>query len=297
MLLLTNQSFDLHSSLFSGQAFRWRTEGDWCQGVVFSNVVRLRHVEAGVEFHCTPNDEAELEPLIRDYLGLDRDIEDVYTSISTDDRLAAIIDRYRGMRILRQDPWECLITFLLAQASNIPRITRNVEDICTTLGRRIATSAVKPPEATSIDCIEIFKAHAFPTPSELAGAGVDALWDLRLGYRARYIDSAARAVDSGNLDLMALREQHYWAALETLMSLDGVGDKVANCVLLFSLDKPEAFPVDVWIGRALHEWYLKDKGQKLRRSKMRLWARDYFGPYAGYANHYLFHDRRLRGHS
>ena len=121
------------------------------------------------------------------------------------------------------------------------------------------------------------------------------LRDLRLGYRAEYIVSAARAVADGKLDLMALREDSYEAALETLLSLDGVGDKVANCILLFSLDKLEAFPVDVWIERALQEWYLDGAGQKLSRKNMRLWARDYFGPYAGYANHYLFHDRRLQG--
>ena len=287
MLLPIDQPFDLHSTLLSGQAFRWRADGDWCEGVVFNNIVRLRNVDGGVEVHSAPDDEAALEPLIRDYLGLDRDMEHVYASISLDDRLAASIKRYKGMRILRQDPWECLVSFLLAQASNIPRITKNVEDICKTFGRAIEGSGRPEP----------VEGHAFPTPSELARASVDELWDLRLGYRARYIASAARAVDSGTVDLMALREDPYDAALETLTSLEGVGDKVANCVMLFSLDKLEAFPVDVWIERALQEWYLNGKGQKLTRPKMRLWARDYFGPYAGYANHYLFHDRRLQGRS
>ncbi len=295
MLLPIHQPFDLHSTLFSGQAFRWRPNGDWSEGIVFNNVVRLRHVEGGIEFLSAPDDEAALESLIRDYLGLDRDIEGVYGSLELDDRLTASIARYKGMRILRQDPWECLVSFLMAQASNIPRITKNVEDICKTFGRPIEVSARAEPFGGAQDRPVEARPHGFPTPSELARATVDALWDLRLGYRARFISAAAQAVDSGKVDLMALREDPYEAALDTLMSLDGVGDKVANCVLLFSLDKMEAFPVDVWIERALQEWYLNGKGQKLTRPKMRLWAHDYFGVYAGYANHYLFHDRRLQG--
>ena len=100
-------------------------------------------------------------------------------------------------------------------------------------------------------------------------------------------------VASGKVDLMPLLENSYEVALETLTSLAGVGDKVANCVLLFSLDKSEAFPVDVWIERALQDWYLD--GTKMSRKNMRPWASNHFGTYAGYANHYLFHDRRLKG--
>ena len=99
------------------------------------------------------------------------------------------------------------------------------------------------------------------------------------------------------MDLFALREASYDDALDALALLPGVGDKVANCVLLFSLDRLEAFPVDVWIQRAVHEWYLVGAGKKRSSKDMRLWAQDYFGPYAGYANQYLFHRRRLQGKS
>ena len=116
--------------------------------------------------------------------------------------------------------------------------------------------------------------------------------DLGLGYRASYLVSTARMVAEGAIDLMALREASYEEALEALTVLDGVGDKVANCVLLLSLDKPEAFPVDTHVDQRLREWYVG--GTRLNRIKMRIWAQEYFGPHAGYANHYLFHDRRIQ---
>ena len=281
MFVPVRQPFDLRSTLHSGQAFRWRWDGRWHSGVVFGNIVKLRQDGGALELRCTPDDEEALWPLVEDYLGIGADLELIYSSIATDDRLRAAISRYRGMRVLRQDPWECLISFICSSASNIPRIRRNVESICATFGRPVGAGE----DVRS----------AFPTPGELAEADEEALRALGLGYRAGYIEATATAIADGDVDLMTLREEPYQHALDTLTGLDGVGDKVANCVLLFSLDKPEAFPVDVWIERALTEWYLDGRGDSVPRTKMRPWAQERFGPYAGYANHYLFHDRRLQG--
>ena len=310
------QPLDLDSTLFSGQAFRWRRDGDWSHGVVFGNVVKMRPAPDGVEFSCAPDSERAMEPLLRDYLGLGADLDQIYAAIANDDRLRSAIGRYRGMRILRQEPWECLVSFICSSYSNIPRITRNVEDLCASLGRPVGMG----DHARSI----------FPTPQELAEAGEQHLRSLGLGYRAKSLAATSRAIADGALDLITLREATYEDALEALMALPGVGDKVANCVLLFSLDKPEAFPVDVWVRRAVQEWYFdgqrpvtakdgripskrtpelqkdgsmqgkgttppQDKGATISQKKVRLWAQDHFGPYAGYANQYLFHDRRLQG--
>ena len=279
MIMRIDQPLDLKSTLLSGQAFRWRREGPWFHGVAFGNIVKVRRVDGGIELMSAPDDERIVEPLLRDYLGLGVDLGSIYAAISVDERLTASIERHGGMRILRQDPWECLISFICSSASNIPRITRNVESICATFGRPIRMGGLVR--------------HAFPSPAELARGDAVTLRELGLGYRAEYISSTSRAVARGEIDLMPLREDSYDEALDALTALDGVGDKVANCVLLFSLDKPDAFPVDVWVERALQEWYLD--GRKLSLKSMRLWARDHFGPYAGYANHYLFHDRRLLG--
>ena len=274
--------FDLANTLESGQTFRWRREGEGFTGVVFGNVVNLVSVAGGLRLISAPDEERRVEPLVRDYLGLDVDLEHVYDAITIDGRLKDAIERYRGMRVLRQNPWECLVSFICSSASNIPRITRNVESICTSFGRPIAVDLGTPR-------------HAFPTPHELAAAGKESLFELGLGYRAGYIASTSRAIADGRLDLMALREDPYDAALADLIELDGVGDKVANCVLLFSLDKPQAFPVDVWIRRAVREWYHVGSNGSLSAKNARLWGMRYFGQYAGYANQYLFHDRRLMG--
>jgi len=281
VLMTVDQPLDLASTLLSGQSFRWQRDAEWFEGVVFNNIVRMRQDVAGIEFTSAPDDESFVRPLVRDYLALEVDLEGIYASIGADDRLKAAIARYRGLRVLRQDPWECLVSFICSSASNIPRISSNIESICAAFGREVRAG----------DRVR----STFPTPQELAEAGEERLRRLGVGYRAPFIASTARAIADGVPDLMTLREAPYEEALRELTALDGVGDKVANCVLLFSLDKLEAFPVDVWVERALQEWYLRGADKKLTRSKMRLWARDYFGPYAGYANQYLFHDRRLQG--
>jgi len=281
MLIPVDGLFALAPTLESGQTFRWRRSGDVFEGVVFGNVVKVRQADDGVEFTCGPDDGKYLAPLLSDYLGLATDLPAVYRSMSHDPRVSEAIDRYRGMRILRQDPWECLVCFICSSASNIPRISRNVEDLCASFGRPIL--------------VEGTPRRAFPTPHELAEAGERRIFELGLGYRAAYLAKTAGAVADGAVDLMSLREEAYGDALVALTSLDGVGDKVANCVMLFSLDQTSAFPVDVWIKRALQEWYSDAGVNKMSLPKMRLWAQEYFGEYAGYANQYLFHDRRLLG--
>jgi N-glycosylase/DNA lyase len=228
-----------------------------------------------------PDDARTLEPLLRDYLGLDTDLEAVYEGISTDEHIGAAVARYRGLRVLRQDPWECLVSFICSSASNIPRITRNVESICSAYGRPI--------------WLGDYLRNSFPTPRELAEAGEAALRELGLGYRAEYIAATTDAIAAGRPDLMTLREASYGEALDALTALPGVGDKVANCVLLFSLDKPEAFPVDTHIRGTLREMYPESQSAGSSARKMREWAQEHFGPYAGYANQYLFHNRRLAG--
>ena len=288
MLIPTTEPLDLANTLESGQAFRWMRESPprpeqwqrWFIGVLFGNVVRIRQVRKGIEFHCEPDDEAALAPSVRDYLRLRDDLEGICRSISLDDRINAAIAQYRGMRILRQDPWECLVSFICSATSNIPRIGANVEDMSTHFGCPIE--------------VDGRLRHTFPTPGELAVAGETRLRHLRLGFRAKYVAAVAGMVADGEVDLFALREAPYEEALDALTSLPGVGDKVANCVLLFSLDKLEAFPVDVWIRRALKEWYFSDTGKRPSDKDLRLWAQDYFGSFAGYANQYLFHRRRLQ---
>ena len=287
MLIPFSQPLDLVNTLESGQSFRWRREclpgrdqGPWFSGVVFDSVVRIHQVPRGIEFHSVPGDESSMEPLLRDYLRLHDDLVGIYRTIVTDDHIDAAVAQYRGMRLLRQAPWECLVSFICSSISNIPRISANVEDMCKHFGHPIRVGG--------------HVRHTFPAAEDLADAGERLLRELGLGFRAKYLAAVADIVARGELDLFALREATYEEALDALMQLPGVGDKVANCVLLFALDKLEAFPVDMWVHRALREWYLSGDDSKLSNKDMRLWAQGHFGPYAGYANQYLFHRRRLQ---
>ena len=292
MLIPFTHPLDLTATLESGQAFRWRRQEPnrtgqepWFCGVVFGNVVMVRQTPEGIEFRCAPDDESKLAPLLRDYMGLADDLQAVYRAIGTDDHMREATDRYRGMRILRQEPWECLVSFICSANSNIRRISTNVEDLSDTFG-----------SAVSLDGL---RRSLFPSPQRLAEAGEAPLRELGLGFRAKYVAATARMVAQGEIDLFPLREAPYQEALEVLTSLPGVGDKVANCVLLFSLDKPEAFPVDVWVRRAIQDWYTASPGDggSPTKADMRPWAQRRFGRYAGYANQYLFHGRRLEGKS
>ena len=275
---------DLAVSLESGQAFRWRrveVGGRECfEGVVFGNLVRIRQYGSLLEFDSIPDPPVKISPLIEDYLCLGHDLDAIYQELGTDSRMANAIAAYPGLRIQRQDPWECLTSFICSANNNIARISQNVESVADAFGNPIPGS----------------QRRTFPSPAVVADAGEAALRELGLGFRAKYLTPAARQVAEGAIDLYALREMEYAEAALTITELAGVGDKVANCVLLFSLDKPEAFPVDVWIDRALREWYFDDGvGKSLPRTRMREWAQARFGKYAGYANQYLFHSRRLQG--
>ena len=280
ILPLDGEPFDLESTLFSGQVFRWRKRDEWYEGVIFGRIVRVREVEGGIAFATAGDDVDVTASWLRDYFALDVDLHEVYSALSRDEALSQAFDRYRGMRVLRQDPWETTLSFLCAQNSNVLRITRNVEDMCRSFGRPISLGGNTR--------------YTYPTPEALVEAGEQALRDLGLGYRARYIVSAAEKVSKSEIDLWALRRASYDDALDALMTLDGVGDKVANCIMLFCMDKPQAFPVDTHIRQILRERYPRArrvKSSDIRR--VRAWAQEYFAPFAGYANHYLFHSRRL----
>ena len=296
MRLTIRQPFDLASSLESGQAHRWRwlqdtvpvSAGVWHWGVIDGNLIRIRPLgdaqpsqPCGVEFSSTPHREPEyLESLLWRYFRLDEDIEAIYGEISRDPRVAAMVRQYRGLRLLRLEPWECLIAFICSANSNIPRIHANMEAISDSFGQRLT--------------LDGHVRYTFPEPERLAEAGEARLRALGLGFRAPYVARAAVEVASGTLDLEALRRTPYQQAKTRLMELSGVGPKIADCVLLHSLDKLEAFPIDVWVRRALREWYFG--GKTITDKLMWEWAQEYFGPHAGYAELYLFHGRRLRGY-
>ena len=289
--LRVGQPFDLSASLHSGQSHRWRRDSrspgehgsGWHWGIVYDNLIKIRETEQGpsgcLEFTAAGPDPNNLVPQMRSFFRLEDDLESIYADISHDPRVAEMVELYRGLRLLRVDPWECMISFICSANSNLPRIHANVESVAERYGRRMD--------------VDGHVRYTLPSPAELAEAGEAALRDLGLGFRAPYVASAARAVADGALDLESLRHMPYSEAHERLMELPGIGPKIADCILLHSLDQMEAFPVDVWVRRVLRERYFSGRKPPPDR-EMAAWARDHFGPWAGYAELYLFHGRRLQ---
>ena len=270
-----DQPLDLPLTLESGQAFRWHADAGVWSGFIEGRLLTLERDPAGLR---VTHDSAHPGPerAVRDYFRLDDDLPAIYAQLCEDERLAAAVHRHWGLRILRQDPWECLIAFICSQNSNIPRIAKMQETLADTLGATATLGALAR--------------RAFPTPEALASAGETRLRELGLGYRASYVARTAEAVAAGGLDLLALRGAPYEDAKAALVELHGVGEKVADCVLLFALDQLDAAPIDRWVRRALEDWYLD--GRRLSYRDLWAWTRKAFGPYAGYAQQYLFFRRR-----
>jgi N-glycosylase/DNA lyase len=264
---------DLEPTLAWGQSFRWQPDGRGRYvGVVGGDIVRLTRTPAGVWVESAPTPPGELAESLAAYLRLDDDLLAIQSRLAADPHVAAGIRAYPGLRMLRQDPWETLASFILSQVSNIPRIHRTVEALARAYGAPVRLGGTWR--------------RTFPGPAQVAEAGERRLRRLGCGFRAPYLAAAAEAVADGRLRLDALRAEPYPAVLEALTGLVGVGDKVADCVMLFALDRPEAFPADRWVLRVLREWYALP--ERFSYPAIRAWAQGRFGQDAGYANHYLF---------
>ena len=275
------QPFNLAASLESGQAFRWVREQEgpdaWFSGVVQGNLIRIRQSGRGTVDFQSSQPAGLTRHQLHGYFRLDDDTEAIYREISREGTLKALVQRYAGLRLLRQEPWECLVAFLCSGNNSISRISQIMEKLAESFGQPI-----------QLDGATRF---SFPTPQRLNAAEPEELEGLRLGLnRGANIHRIAGEVSDGTLDLYALTEMPYPEALKKLQEQPGIGPKIANCVLLFSLDKLEAFPVDRWIGRAM-------AGEEASDRELVEWAniyREEFGQYAGYAGQFLFHDMRER---
>ncbi len=261
--------FDLRHTLECGQFFRWTRHGDAFHVQRGRRLFRVR--QTGVTLDVQGADRW----FIRDFFSLDHDLAGIEHSLRRDPRLRPALDAYPGLRLIRQDPWECTAAFIISIASNIPRITRNVADIARTWGRRIALGD--------------FTSNEFPRPGEFGSE--ESLRRLRLGFRARYLDRAARLAESGLLE--EIPSLSCEDAREALMVIPGVAEKVADCILLFAFGRLEAFPVDTWIRRVMIDLYFH--GRRVPDRAIRAFASERWGDLAGYAQQYLYTWSRARG--
>ena len=279
MLFRTEQPFDLSASLESGQSHRWIREDDWYSSIINNTYIKLRQDTDGItHFFSNRNCEDANIDILKRYFRLDDDISGIYREISKDQRVSEMVKIYPGLRLLRLDPWECLIAFICSANSNLSRIHQVMENMANSFGDPLQ--------------LDNTIRNTFPRPEQLVEAGEIGLRKLGLGFRAPYVYQATKRVLEGRLDLELLIDLPYEEAKANLMECNGIGPKIADCVAVFSLEKIEAFPIDVWVRRALGEWYFPN--QKIPPDKDLLeWAHAHFGIYAGYAQQYLFHGRRL----
>lgn len=269
--------------------------------MVSAGVVKIHH-EADT-LRCITSGDALGSSFVRGYFRFEEPFDEVLESIAKDPVMKEAVQRFYGLRLMQQEKWECLASFLLATNANIPRIRKMVASVCAAFGEVIV--------------FEGAQYNAFPRPEVLARAGVKELTSCGLGYRAPFLKRVAASVAGGKIDLAGLSELPYEDARKELLRdllgekvLLGVGPKVADCFLLYSCGKDEAFPIDVWISRELNRSYpglipkkVLRKLETKPKSNLTLSEYDsvsksmraYFGEHAGYAQQYLFSVARSRG--
>ena len=288
-IILPVRDYDLDATLDSGQTFRWLPRGDSRVGVVGQRWVRLTQMRNGIRAE-TAGPVADWQWL-RDYLQTETDLAAVLKTFPDDAPMRDAIAACRGLRVLRQDPWECLASFILSSTKQIVQIRQIVALLCERFGEPINRCSVEPV-ARSDSATGRTLHFAFPSPEKIARATEAELRACKMGFRAPYLLAAARQVANGQIDLERLRHLPLAGARGELMKLRGVGGKIADCVLLFAYGFDGAFPVDVWVERALRELYFPRR--RVSEKKLRQFAATHFGPHAGYAQQYLFHYMRTK---
>ena len=263
--------FSLRHTLESGQAFRWKPSSyGGYYGFITNRALRV--VQEGEQLIIHSADSSLTDAHVRHYFDLDADLGAILASVDVDGQIHEAIARFRGLRVLRQDPWECLAAFICSSFNNIKRIEGMIERLADTFGEPASFNG--------------FRGCAFPSAGVLAAVSERRLRTLGLGFRAKYLRATARRVVQGGLPFETLQRVEYAAAKAALLHCDGVGEKVADCLALFALQKYEAFPVDVWIARAMR-YYFRTK--RVTPKQTGEFARTHFGRYAGYAQQYLYH--------
>lgn len=271
--------YALGETLESGQAFGWDRDVDGWTGVVSGRWVRLSQCGAVISAEVA-------EPLtdwkwIESYLDLHEDLGSVLATFPQDGPLGESIAACRGLRLLRQDPWECLAGFICSSTKQIVQIRQIVRNLRERYGAPVVTPGGVSP------------AFAFPSVEVVAALDESALRACKLGFRAPYLLGAARRVVEGKLDLAVVPRVSLEEARAQLMELSGVGRKVADCALLFGFGHRQAFPVDVWVRVALTRLYFP-RARKVTARRIEEFSASYFGENGGYAQQYLFHYVRTR---
>jgi len=270
MLNLHNH-INIHETINSGQIFLWENYRDTWFVIDGNDIIMAKQ---------TPFKIMTFSKKSKNFFREDDNYEKILKNITGDKIVKNAIKHYPGLRVTRQDPFQCCISFIISANSNIPKIRMGLQKLCRKFGSKVMFQKK-----------EFF---LFPRPKMLAKATLQDLQECKLGYRSKYVLDTSRTIASGEIDFDELKKADYQEAKELLLKLPGVGDKVADCIMLFSLEKLEAFPLDTWLVKILQKYYSddfcmdkktisKNKYENIHRSVLK-----HFGKYAGYSQQFLY---------
>lgn len=261
---------NLENTINSGQVFLWKKNQNNWYGINGRDVLGV-------------NETGKIKSFSKQKIDFFREkdnLEKILNSISKDEAIKNAVSKYHGLRLLRQDPFQCYISFIVSSNSNIQKIKMSLENICKNFGKKVF-----------FDNNEFF---LFPEPKILATASLQEIKDCGTGYRSNFVKIASEMVDSKEIDFDYLKKCDYFKAKELILKVPGIGNKVADCILLFSLDKLEAFPLDRWMIRILEKYYPNHFGLSTKSITKNQYEvlhekiTNYFGPFSGYAQQFLF---------
>lgn len=279
-ILKNPESFNLVHIFECGQCFRWNKEDDGSYtGVIKDGVLNVR--EDGENYLFKGILSRKIEDVVYDYFDLKTNYTKLKEKLYTiDEFMKESIDFGYGIRILNQDLWECIISFIISANNNIPRIKKIIEKLSLNYGKEIDFNGKKY--------------YTFPTVESLSNASVEDLRNMGLGFRDKRVYNTTKMILQKQIDLEELKECNNTTHIEEqLLKLDGVGEKVANCIMLFSLKRFDTFPVDVWVRRVINDLYIHEEDEeKVSKVKIRKLAEEKFSDYQGLAQQYLFFWRR-----
>jgi len=273
-IVIPAQEYNLDTTLGSGQVFGWERRAVVWTGVVSGRLVELGQMPEGI--HARTAVAQSDWTWLKEFLQSDIQLADIVATFPQNDvHLRTAVQACLGLRLLRQEPWECLASFILSSTKQIVQIQQIVRTLSERYGERVVTLGTQPARS------------AFPTAVQIAALTEADLRACKMGFRAPYLLAAAQRVATGEINLAAIGGLSLPEARAQLLQFAGVGEKIADCVLLFAYGFPTAFPVDVWVRRVLVRFYFR--GRNVPPERLRRFILRHFGPQAGYAQQYLFH--------
>lgn len=270
--------FNLKATLECGQCFRWNMINENVYiGVIQDRVIKIKQENDFI--YVSSNNMYDLENVVRDYFDLDRDYKSIEKEIvKIDEHIKEAVSNSSGLRNLNQPFFECLISYIISANNNISRISRSVNAIAKEYGEKVI--------------FEENEYYLFPTANELKNVSVDDYRKLGVGFRDRYIKDTVSKVLNGDFNINNVDKLSTEALRKELMKLKGVGQKVADCIMLFSCSRREVFPIDVWVERIMSILYFKDNSGFMKKKDILLYADKNFGENAGIIQQHLFYNIR-----